>query len=407
MDKGKTFTKPVLVNDKKGDASVHDFFSPDIKIVHDGKINVLWTKTDFSPRSKAAGFGVFGLSSLRFASSVDGGKTFTRAVNVTDNNSPGASQIFGSFTVSPNGTIYVGWISQDSEASPSGSEVKISKSTDDGRTFGPSIKVDRPANQCDNINLVSDSNNLPYITWRKIFNAPKGVDPDSLVTVRDIVLSKSNTAGHSFTPPLKVHNDNFVTGQCITTGAPMAFDNKGRLHIEWYTGKEHSPGIYYAVSTDNGTTFSPPIAIINGSSVPPLKSSLTVDKSGNTWIAWEDTSGNSKQQFLKVPQSQLHNQAANSVFEDHQNQKQNQNQHHRQGIAMSSVHDLQNAENRMIPSKVRLSLVTPLGELVQSQNMTIPAGNIQSLAIASAPEGDLVSIVWTSDNSIYFLPIHI
>jgi hypothetical protein len=98
-------------------------------------------------------------------------------------NSPGASQIFGSFTVAPNGTIYVGWISQASEASPTGSEVRISKSTNGGNIFGPITKVDSPANQCDNINLVSDSNNSPYITWRKIFNAPKGADPDSLVTV--------------------------------------------------------------------------------------------------------------------------------------------------------------------------------------------------------------------------------
>jgi hypothetical protein len=50
----------------------------------------------------------------------------------------------------------------------------------------------------------------------------------------------------------------------------MAFDSKGKLHIEWHTGKERSAGIYYAVSTDKKKTFSKPIAIINGTSVPPL-----------------------------------------------------------------------------------------------------------------------------------------
>jgi hypothetical protein len=114
------------------------------------------------------------------------------------------------------------------------------------------------------------------------------------------------------------------------------------------------------------------------------------------------------QEFLHVPQSQLHNQSTVSTSKgENQNQNQNQNQNHRQGIAMSSVHDLQNAENEKIQSKLRLSLVRPSGELVQFQNMTIPTGSIQSLAIASAPEDDLVSIVWTSDNSIYFMPIHI
>ena len=163
-DAGKTFNDPVRVNDKKGDASVHDFFSPEVKIGPNGKVYVLWTRTEFSPQLEAAGFGLFGFSSLRFASSTDSGETFTRAVNITDKKNLGASQVFGSFTVSPNGTIYVGWISQSSEESPTGSEVRISKSTNGGSIFGPSTKVDSPANQCDNINIISEPPNSVYIS---------------------------------------------------------------------------------------------------------------------------------------------------------------------------------------------------------------------------------------------------
>jgi hypothetical protein len=64
--------------------------------------------------------------------------------------------------------------------------------------------------------------------------------------------------------------------------------SKGKLHIVWYTGKEGTPGIYYAVSSDKGETFSKPLPIFNGTWVPPLKSSLAVDRYNNTWIAWED-----------------------------------------------------------------------------------------------------------------------
>jgi hypothetical protein len=357
--------------------------------------------TDFSPQSKAAGFGVFGISSLRLASSIDGEKTFTRAVNITDKNNPGASQIFGSFTVTPNGTIHVGWIFQASEASPVGSEVRISKSTNGGSIFGPSTKVDSPANQCDNIILVSDSNNSPYITWRKIFDTANEADPDSLVTVRDIVLSKSANGGHSFISPRKVHNDNFVTGQCITTGAPMAFDSKDKLHIAWYTGKELSSDIYYAVSTDKEKTFTKPIAIINGTSVPPLKSSLSVDKFDNTWIAWENMTGTNKQEFLHVPSSsQLHNRSVNSTLEGSQNQSQT----HQLSIATNSISD---SSNEKIASKIQLSTIAPGGKLAQSHSILIQNGNgnMQSLSITS--EGDLISLVWTNNNSIYFLPFSV
>jgi hypothetical protein len=99
-DGGKTFNDPVRVNGKKGDASVHDFFSPEVKIGPNGKVYVLWTKTEFSPQLEASGFGLFGFSSLRFASSTDRGETFTKAVNITDKKNVDASKIFGSFTVS-------------------------------------------------------------------------------------------------------------------------------------------------------------------------------------------------------------------------------------------------------------------------------------------------------------------
>jgi hypothetical protein len=101
--------------------------------------------------------------------------------------------------------------------------------------------------------------------------------------------------------------------------------SKGKLHIVWYTGKEGTPGIYYAVSSDKGETFSKPLPIFNGTWVPPLKSSLAVDRYNNTWIAWEDIAELEKkqqqQQQLRQPQSQLHNSSANPhLQQDPQNQ---------------------------------------------------------------------------------------
>jgi hypothetical protein len=86
-DVGKTFNDPVRVNDRKGDASVHDFFSPEVKIGPNGKVYVLWTKTEFSPQLEAAGFGLFGFSSLRFASSLITQYELLNYISLSDRNS--------------------------------------------------------------------------------------------------------------------------------------------------------------------------------------------------------------------------------------------------------------------------------------------------------------------------------
>lgn len=77
----------------------------------------------------------------------------------------------------------------------------------------------------------------------------------------------------------------------VHVGAPMAMDNQGRLHVVWYTGKEGGQGIYYAISSDKGKTFSSPTPILTGDGVPPLRSQLVIDGNDNAWIVWEASSG--------------------------------------------------------------------------------------------------------------------
>jgi hypothetical protein len=66
---------------------VHDFFSPEVKIGPNGKVYVLWTKTEFSPQLEAAGFGLFGFSSLRFASSLITQYELLNYISLSDRNS--------------------------------------------------------------------------------------------------------------------------------------------------------------------------------------------------------------------------------------------------------------------------------------------------------------------------------
>jgi hypothetical protein len=111
--------------------------------------------------------------------------------------------------------------------------------------------------------------------------------------------------------------------------------------------------------------------------------------------------GTNKQEFLHIPtSSQIHNRSVKSALEGSQNQSLT----HQQSIAANSISD---SSNEKVVSKIQLSTVTPGGKLVQSHSIPIHNGNgnIQSLSIIS--EGDLISLVWTYNNSIYFLPFSI
>lgn len=286
-DNGTTFSDPIRINNLKGDATANANFGPKIMVNTDGELYALWTKTEYSKRADDLGFGLFGLSSLRISKSVDQGSTFSPAVQVKDGN---MSQIFGSFETAPDKAIYVSWISQPSEDSLQGSSVKLSVSSDGAKTFSNPKVLDSPVNQCDNVNLAADNSSSIYVSWRKIFDVPGNVDPDHYKTVRDMVLTNSSSHGKFFSLPHKISNDKFMTGQCITAGAPMKFDNKGTLHTLWYTGKENAQGIYYAKSNDDGLTFSTPKSINTGSFVPPSKFDMDIDEMNNVWIVWEKIS---------------------------------------------------------------------------------------------------------------------
>ncbi len=355
VDGGKTFSEPVRVNDKEGDVTFIGSAPPHMKVGPDGEVYVLWTKSESSPQIEAAGFE-WGVASLRFAYSKDGGETFSPAVNIAQNE-PLADRNFESFTVSPNGTIYVGWLDLQGMGATDGSPVKVARSIDGGRTFEPSAVVadSRPVCPCCSVNLASDSDNSLYVSWRKVFNVPPGEDPDSALGPRDMVIARSTNGGHSFSVPHKISDDNFLVNQCVHVGAPLAFDSKGNLHVVWYTGKEGAPGIYYAVSSDKGQTFGKLIPIFVSEFVPPTRPEITVDGQDNVYVTWEDALG----------------QSANP---EHWEYEETQ-------------------------ASIQVALVTPEGNVVKPDKAVYEGNN--RLPIIAAGK-DQIALVWGGDDAVYF-----
>lgn len=318
---------PVRANDKPGDAAPHEQAPAQVAVGPEGNVYVLWQNN-----TKIAGRR-FPASDLRFARSTDGGRTFEPAVTVNDDaGGLPSGHTFQDVVVGPDGTVWVSWLDsrvRDSaraalpkpSASSAGSasaashgsagshgaaaagghaahgagmhgghtmamggageenlppsEVRVAKSTDGGRTFGPSMVVDTEPCPCCRTSMAVAADGTLYVSWRKEYGGD----------VRDVVVAKLAPGAAAFAAPVRVHGDEWVFPACPHAGPSLAVDGKGRVHVGWYTGVEGRQGLWYARSDDGGRTFGSPLALAEG--VPPSRVELSVED-GAVLAAWDD-----------------------------------------------------------------------------------------------------------------------
>lgn len=315
-DGGKTFSDPVMVNDTPGDASSMWNTIP-VKFGPGGKIYVAWMITKEHPDFP------WGITELRLATSTDGGKTFSHAVNPA----PGepSEKAFFDLAVSDTGhALYLSYL--NSATNQDGKEefkiigypssYKMVKSIDGGKTFGEPITLDKQNCVCCQTASAMGSDGEVYFAWRDLqyesnvkttktadnpYNygnangtLPEGTDPTTFETIRDIVVmhTTDKADGKSFSTESKVSDDKWYMNACPDAGPGMAFDSTDRLHVAWFTGSATAPdglGFYYAYSDDKGKTFSKAMPLMTDKEfVPPTMASVSVDSSDNVWIAFAD-----------------------------------------------------------------------------------------------------------------------
>lgn len=286
-----SFAKPARANDVAGEAAPHEQAPAQVATGPDGQVYVIWqTRIPIAGRR-------FPASDLRFARSIDGGRSFERARTVNDD-AGGAptSHTFHDLYVDHAGTVFVSWIDgrtteevrhssgghghgehgAEAAAGPLGPEIRVARSTDGGKTFSASVVVDRDACPCCRTSLARGPDGTVYIAWRKIFAGD----------VRDVVVARSTDGGASFETPVKVHGDGWVYPGCPHAGPSIAVDSAGSLHVVWYTGAEGRAGLYLATSRDGAQTFSAPHALSSG--IAPVSHAHLAAVGDGVWVAWED-----------------------------------------------------------------------------------------------------------------------
>jgi hypothetical protein len=281
-------TQRVRVNDIDGDAAPHEQAPPQVAVGSDGAVYVVWqNNTEITGRE-------FPASNLRFARSIDGGRTFEPATFVNDDaGGIPASHTFQDLAVANDGTIYVSWIDGRARAaaqagaamsehaghggSMPASEIRVAASRDGGRTFSPGVIVHRNACPCCRTSVAVSADGTVAVAFRSAAD-----------NIRDMIVVRSNDRAMSFGDPVRVHEDGWLIDGCPHAGGSIAYDAAGRLHIAWYTGAQERQGLWHAVSAPGVDAFGEPVPLHAEGWVPVSQVKIAAAPGGSVWIAWDD-----------------------------------------------------------------------------------------------------------------------
>ncbi len=309
-DMGKTFSQPVRVNDVKDSIKVEEQWSPPaLSIGPNNDIHVVWYKADHSNPDKYP----YGQVTIQYSRSLDGGMTFTPAVNPAPND-PKGEQSYPFLAVSPDDSVYISYLNLDydkpTDLSGTPTVLRVVSSQDGGKTFSNSSIADHSACQCCSTVVKFGPQDDVYVTSRSTFQnhsvaltndtktAYQSDSGQNQTIIRDITVSRSTDGptAQNFTTPVQVGNDRWFMNGCPDAGPGFDFDKSGNIHIAWFTGSEFAPGgpgFYYTTSNDDGATFNKPIPIhlLSEQWIPPTTQYLKTDKYGNSWIVFVNSEG--------------------------------------------------------------------------------------------------------------------
>ncbi|HMS85795.1 MAG TPA: sialidase family protein [Nitrospira sp.] len=242
-------------------------------VVHENEVFVTWSKT----HPKITPDKPFA-SELRLSRSTDGGRTFEPSVLVNDDGLV-SQHTFDSIQRAANGTLYMAWI--DAREGKKEPGTFVARSMDHGRTITKNLKIDDDTCVCCRTAVATSGDGVVYVAWRKILEG----------NIRETVVARSMDGGESFSPSVIVGHDRWIYPACPHRPASLRVDRQGRLYVVWYTeGAEETPAVYLAYSDDQGKTFSPKQQLNRSKGTFPDHPQMAVDPEGRVVVIWEEQS---------------------------------------------------------------------------------------------------------------------
>lgn len=297
-DGGKTWSNPVRVT--TGEAA--NAQSPQVlTVTKAGALIDVWANYRADPAISTGGE-----YRMEVARSVDGGGSFT----LSSPGDGGIQQVSRpNVTTTPDGRVWLAWL-DGRPVDQTGDylfNVSLQESDDDAKSFTPSWVVKGNACQCCRPALAQrpgDPNTLALI-WRDVAFAPgtqnhpmqmDGMDPNgkndpgkvyAKTDDRRIKIAVSHDGGHDFGTATSVNDFDWYLQACPTIGPSIFYDSTGRrMGVAWFNGSPEHTGVYYAESTDGGTTFSAPAKLTDDIVAEGFDLVAGFDTGGNAWVGW-------------------------------------------------------------------------------------------------------------------------
>lgn len=294
-DGGRSFLEPVRVNDVDGDVSVYGEQPPRVALGGAGASDEPHVYVTWTSRNSATE-----LSFLRFARSLDGGKSFESAVSLHEPGLKGARG-WHSLSVDPAGNVHALWldarplaghalnltpveriwaqIQPSAYAHSSATAMGLYHLAWDGASPPAATRLFEPVCECCKTTMTVGPDGAIYAAWRHIYPGSN----------RDIAFSLSRDGGTSFSDAVRVSEDDWNIDACPDDGPAMVVDDHNRVHIVWPTivVEETDIGIFYASSAE-GTSFSPKKRLRAFGGTDPSHPQLILDSEGALAVVWDE-----------------------------------------------------------------------------------------------------------------------
>jgi hypothetical protein len=229
-DQGRTWSAPVHVTRAAEDTDPGGDARPKIALGRDGEIYVTWTRPMRKPFT----------GEIRFARSVDHGKTFLEPMTVHRDRQE-ITHRFDSIAVNPNGQVFVAWIDKRDVAAAAatpgayrGAAVYFAVSDDRGASFRGDFKLADHACECCRIALVPHQDGSVSAFWRHIF------EPN----IRDHAVARMHPNGSAGEVRRATFED-WRIDACPHHGPSLAEDAAGGLHAVWFGLGPKNQGVFY------------------------------------------------------------------------------------------------------------------------------------------------------------------
>lgn len=201
-DGGKTFSTPLPISPDYNNNRVGGRQGAAVKVGPDGTVYVVWLDT------------VGKQTVERLSASRDGGRTFPMQnitiANVTDDfvsPAPGSSfrqdaRSFPSFSIAPDGTLYVAWSNRTGDPTSGHAVVMITKSTNGGLTWSAPVTAgDVAARSAFFASVATDPAGNVDVVFQALDDVPTGTAPGAGVVHYDTYWTRSTNGGTTFSSP--------------------------------------------------------------------------------------------------------------------------------------------------------------------------------------------------------------